>query len=132
MKWKEEVSWSGVNVIFACVQEKERAREGAAALLNDVWHSAVVKSEFISYRILWIKFKFTRVKVCVVVGYGPNEWDGEDRTTAGITGAFGVPRYIDNGRRVVEFCEERGLWVSNTYFKHRSVHKYTRVTRCGD
>ena len=29
----------------------------------------------------------------------------------------------DNGRRGVEFCEERGL------FKHRSVHKYTRVAR---
>ena len=50
-----------------------------------------------------------------------------DRTGAGITGAFGVPRENDNGRRVVEFCEERELCVGNAYFKHRSVHKYTRV-----
>ena len=33
----------------------------------------------VSPRILLIKFKFSRVKVCVVVGYGPNEGDGEER-----------------------------------------------------
>ena len=57
----------------------ERAREGVAVLLNDVWHSAVVKCGYVSSRILWIKFKFSMVKVCVVVGYGPNEGDGEER-----------------------------------------------------
>ena len=113
----------------------------------------------VSYRILWIKFKFSRVKDCVVVGYNPNE-DGEerdrfcnvmdrildsvgdghrlcilgylngwigDRTRAGITGAFGVLGEHNNGRRVVEFCAERGICVGNTYFKHLSLHKYTRV-----
>ena len=29
----------------------------------------------------------------------------------------------------MEFCEERGLCVGNTYFKHRSVQKYTRVAK---
>ena len=43
-----------------------------------------------------------------------NEWRG-DRTRSGITGAFGVPRKNDNGRRVVEFCAERGLCVGNTF-----------------
>ena len=51
-----------------------------------------------------------------------NGWIG-DRTRARITGAFGVPGENDKGRRVVEFCEERELCVSNTYFKHISVHK---------
>ena len=111
----------------------ERARE--------VWHSAVIDFGCVSSRILWIKFKFSRVKVCVVVGYSPNVegeerdrfwnvmdrtldnigngyrfyilgdlngWIG-DRTRTGITGAFGVPGENDNGRRVVEFCEEKGL-----------------------
>ena len=31
----------------------------------------------VSFRILWVKFKFSKVKVCVVVGYGPNEGDEE-------------------------------------------------------
>ena len=46
---------------------------------------------------------------------------------AGITGAFGVPGENENGRRVVEFCAERGMCVGNTYFEHKSLHKYTRV-----
>ena len=50
-----------------------------------------------------------------------------DRTRVGQTSAFGVPEENDNGKRVVEFCEERGFCVGNTYFKHRSLHKYTRV-----
>ena len=69
---------SGVNVVFASVQEMERARERVALLLKDVWHSAVVKFESVSLRILWIKFKFSKVKVCVVVKYDPNERDGEE------------------------------------------------------
>ena len=123
----------------------EITREGVAILLNDVWHSAVVGFECVSSRILWIESRFSRIKICVVVVYGPNEEeDGEerdrswndmdrtvnsvgngyrlcilgdqngwirDRTRAGITGAFGVPGENDNGRRGVEFCEERGLCV---------------------
>ena len=57
-----------------------------------------------------------------------NGWIGESSTT-GITGAFGVPGENDNGRRVVEFCTERGVCVGNTYFKHRSLHMYTGVLR---
>ena len=57
-----------------------------------------------------------------------NGWIGDGKRE-GITGAFGVPGENDNVRRVVEFYEERGLCVCNTYFKHRSVHKYTRVVK---
>ena len=32
---------------------------------------------------------------------------------------------------MVEFCADR-LCVGYTYFKHRSLHKYTRVTRDQD
>ena len=39
LKGNGEVSWCGVNGIVAEVQEMERAREGMAILLNDVWHS---------------------------------------------------------------------------------------------
>ena len=78
LKGKGEVSWSGVNGIISGAHEMERAWEGVAVLLN-VWHSAVIKSGYVSSRILWIKFKFSRVKVCGVVGYGPNEGDGEER-----------------------------------------------------
>ena len=38
----------------------------------------------------------------------------------------------DNGRSMVEFCAERGLCVGNTYFEHKSFHKYTRMARGQD
>ena len=39
----------------------------------------MVKSGCVSSRTLWIKFRFSRDKVCVVVGYDPNEGDGEEK-----------------------------------------------------
>ena len=39
----------------------------------------VVDFGCVSTRILWIKFKFLRVRVCVVVGYGPNDGDSEEK-----------------------------------------------------
>ena len=50
----------------------ERAREGVAGLLINVLHDTVMNFECISYRILWVKL------VCVVVGYFPNEGDGQE------------------------------------------------------
>ena len=41
------------------------------------------------------------------------------RLRVGITDWFGVPGENDNGRRVLDFCAERGLSVSNTYFEHK-------------
>ena len=80
MKLKEngEVLWCVVNVFIGDVQEVERAREGVAILLNDMWHSAVIDFGCVSPRILWIKFKISRVKVCMVLRYGSNENDGQD------------------------------------------------------
>ena len=38
----------------------------------------------------------------------------KDRMRVGITGAFGVPGEKDEGRRVIDFCVEKELSVSNT------------------
>ena len=51
----------------------EKARKGVATLLNDVWHRALIDFGCVSSRILWIKFRFSRVKVYVVVGYSHSE-----------------------------------------------------------
>ena len=32
----------------------------------------------------------------------------------------------------MEFCAEKRLCAGNTYFKHRSLHKYTRVGKGQD
>ena len=47
-----EVSWCGVNGIIAGVQETEKAREGVAVMLNDMWHSVVIDFGYVSFRIL--------------------------------------------------------------------------------
>ena len=49
-----------------------------ALWLNDVLHNAAVGSGYVSSRIHWIKLKFSRIKVCVVVGYCLNEGDGKE------------------------------------------------------
>ena len=46
-----------------------------------------------------------------------------DRVRLAIAVAFGVPGENDNGRRVVKLCAERGLYVGNTYFEYKSLHK---------
>ena len=66
LKGNGEVSWCGVNSIIAGVQEMERAREGVSVLLNIVWNIAVIDFQCVGSRVLWIKFKFSKVKVCVV------------------------------------------------------------------
>ena len=58
-------------------------------------------------------------------------WIG-DRTTAGITGAFGAPGQNDKDRTAMEFYDEKRLCVGNTYFKPRSLHKYKRGARGQD
>ena len=65
LKGNGEVSWRGVNGIIAGVQEMKRAREEAGILLNDVWQRAVIDFGCVSSRVFCIKFKFSRVKVCV-------------------------------------------------------------------
>ena len=50
----------------------------------------------------------------------------------GITGGLGVLGENDNGRRVTDFCAERELCVGNTYFMHKSLHKYTRMAEGQD
>ena len=77
LKGNGEFSWYRVNGVIGSVQEMERIREGVAILLNNVGHSAVADFGCVSSRILWIKLKFSRVIVSLVVGYGPYEGDEE-------------------------------------------------------
>ena len=58
MKGNEEVSRSRVNGIIGSVQVIETAREGVGVSMKDEWHSAVIDFECISFRTIWIQFKF--------------------------------------------------------------------------
>ena len=54
LEGNREISWCEVDFITAGIQEMERAREGVALLLNDVWHSAVIEFGCVGSRILLI------------------------------------------------------------------------------
>ena len=43
----------------------------------------------------------------------------------GIVGKWGVPGVNENGECLVDLCSERGLFLSNTYFEHKLIHRYT-------
>ena len=43
-----------------------------------------------------------------------------------IMGREGEKTLNNNGRRIIEICNENDLIITNTYFTHRDIHKYTR------
>ena len=161
MKGSGEDEWYGVRCVYSGVERNVRAKERVAILISESWYGCMVNYVCVSPRILMVKFKFKKVKVCVVAAYGPSEGSDErecvnfwsdlngvldrvsggfrvivlgdlngwigDRKRDGIIGGFGVEGENENGRRVIDFCVERGMCVCNTFFDHKSVHKYTRV-----
>lgn len=56
----------------------------------------------------------------VVVG-DLNGWFGN--RVRGVTRTFGVDG--GNGERIVQFCAEGGMCVTNTFFQNRAINKYT-------
>ena len=80
LKGNDEVSWCRVNgMIIVVVQKIQMVRKGVAVLLNNVWHIAMIGFGCASSRTLWIKFRFSKVKVYMVVVHGLTEGIVEER-----------------------------------------------------
>ena len=63
---------------YLCKSTRERkSMEGISLLLKDVCYGVAVELGCVSFRILLVKF--SRVKGYIVVVYGPNEGDDEER-----------------------------------------------------
>ncbi len=43
----------------------------------------------------------------------------------GVVGKYGVDEVNENGQCLLDICAERGLFLSNTFFKHKMIHRYT-------
>ncbi|XP_035698817.1 craniofacial development protein 2-like [Branchiostoma floridae] len=52
---------------------------------------------------------------------------GADRLEADVCGPYGLGTPNDRGERLVEFCQENGLFITNTVFKH---HERRRTHGC--
>ena len=45
-----------------------------------------------------------------------------NRVVNDVIGCQGVPGENDNGNRMKELCQENGLCIANTYFRHKDIH----------
>ncbi len=43
----------------------------------------------------------------------------------GSLGGYGVEGANENGQHQVDICAERGLFLSNTFFQYKMIHRYT-------
>lgn len=43
-----------------------------------------------------------------------------------VIGEHGEDHLNDNGRRMLDFCIENNLLITNTFYRHKNIHKYTR------
>ena len=60
-----------------------------------------------------------------------NGWVRDSLRTC-ITHEFAVQEENYNGRKVTDFCSERGLCMGNTYFEHKGLPTYNRMARGHD
>ena len=48
-----------------------------------------------------------------------------DESVEEVVGKWGVPGRNENGEWLVDVCAERGLFLANTFFQHKMIHRYT-------
>lgn len=46
-----------------------------------------------------------------------------------IIGKHGEEERNNNGRRLLDFCQLQNLIITNTFYQHKEIHKYTREQR---
>ena len=51
------------------VQESKTGTKGLVFMLNKIWYSAVIEFLCITCGILWFRLKFSRVRLCSIVGH---------------------------------------------------------------
>lgn len=49
-----------------------------------------------------------------------------DETCNRTIGPYGEDRRTDNGRRILNYCQTNDLIVTNTFYQHKDIHRYTR------
>ncbi len=47
------------------------------------------------------------------------------KETGVVVGGYGVEGVNENGQLLADICAERGLFLSNTFFQHKMIHRYT-------
>ncbi len=61
-----------------------------------------------------------------IVVYGDMNGRVGNSELAGVVGKWGVEGVNENGEHLVDICAERRLFLANTFFQHKMIHRYTR------
>ncbi|MCP5003018.1 MAG: hypothetical protein GY941_03575 [Planctomycetes bacterium] len=48
-----------------------------------------------------------------------------NKEVGGVVGRWGVEGVNENGEYLVDLCSERGLFLANTFFEHKMIHRFT-------
>ena len=67
--------------------------------------------------------EFEPERKVVVMGDMNARVGGEE--VGSVVGKWGVPGVNGNGEYLVDLCSERGLFLANTFFEHKLIHRYT-------
>ena len=64
--------------------------------------------------------------VLFIIGY----WNAKlgNQETPGVTGKFGLGIQNEAGQRLIEFCQENGLVIANTFFQQHKRRLYTQTS----
>lgn len=52
-----------------------------------------------------------------------------NNVTADVIGQYGEEHRNKNGERLINYCVENNLIVTNTFYPHKNIHKYTREVK---
>lgn len=123
--WKKRITnWTFINERIITVEMTLFAREvviiGVYAPTNDTKDQE--KDTFWATLRETIE-KIPRRKELIIMG----DMNGRVgiRESCRIVGKHGEAEYNDNGERLIEICEQFDLKITNTFFKHKDIHKYT-------
>ena len=69
--------------------------------------------------------------VLVLMGDFNAKIGSDHRHWHGVLGKHGIGGVSDNGLRLLEFCALNGLVITNSFFQHKAIHKYTWYSNTG-
>lgn len=62
----------------------------------------------------------------IVLGDFNSRVGRKDNTTTDVIGKYGEEKRNNNGKRMLQYCTLNNLIITNTFYQHRDIHKYTR------
>ena len=144
--------------IYYCGQESLR-RNGLAITVNQRVQNAVLGCNLKNDRMISVHFQGKPFNITVIQVYAPTsnteeaevedlqdllelrptkdvlfiigDWNAKvgSQETPGVTGKFGLGVQNEAGKRLIEFCQENALVITNTLFQQQKRRLHMDITR---